>query len=460
VFFARTLTATFSFPKGPTQRVAYFTKIRRLNNMAQNTRLSRRLASALIGSCLLLNTAFAAAVPYELTLDESIRLALANNPAIKVAEADKEKAAWVVKEAKAGKAPTLSLGHTSERVHSDETDRTNNNFENTVSLSLPLYTGGKAESAIEQAKLNNDSAALGLEDTKQQIRLDATSAYYTVLQASNMVKLSQESVDRLNAHVQNVQAKYQVGTVAKTDVLRSEVEAADAEQSLIKAENSYELSIASLNDVIGMPLDTQITVKDQLKYEQVSLTLEQAIQQALVNRPDLAQAELSVAVAEEGVKGARSGYRPTIGLSASEGWDDTSFPGTDNNTWSVGVKASWNIFDSGLTNSQVKQSQASLEKTRQQRQQAKDAAQLEVRQAYLNLKEAEKRIATSQVTVIKAEEDYKIAQVRYTSGVGTNLDVIDSQVALTQAKTNYVQSLYDYNTSRAKLEKAIGAKVQ
>ncbi|MDF2501403.1 MAG: tolC 1 [Anaerosporomusa subterranea] len=428
--------------------------------MALNTLWSRRLASALVGGCLLLNTAFAATAPYELTLDESIRLALANNPAIKVAEADKEKAAWTVKEAQAGKAPTLSLGHTSSRSHSDLKDSTGNNFENGISLSLPLYTGGKVESAIEQAKLGNDSAALGLENTKQQIRLDATSAYYNVLQASNMVKLNQESVDRLNAHVKNVQAQYQVGTVAKTDVLRSEVEVADAEQNLIKAENSYELSIANLNNVVGMPLETQINVKDQLKYEQVSLTLEQAIKQAMVNRPDLAQAELSVAVAEEGVNGAKSGYRPTIGVSASEGWDDTKFPGTDNNTWSVGVKASWNIFDSGLTNSQVRQSQASLEKARQQQQQAKDAAQLEVRQAFLNLKEAEKRIATSQVAVNKAEEDYKIAQVRYTSGVGTNLDVIDSQVALTQAKTNYIQSLYDYNTSRAKLEKAIGAKVQ
>lgn len=432
--------------------------------MAQNTLWSRRLASALVGGCLLLNTAFAATAPYELTLDESIRLALANNPAIKVAEADKEKAAWIVKEAESGKAPTLSLGHTSGRAHSAATTKTpaatGNSFTNKVSLSLPLYTGGKVESAVEQAKLGNDSAALGVEKTKQQIRLDATSAYYNVLQASNMVKLNQESVDRLNAHLKNVQAQYQVGTVAKTDVLRSEVEVANAEQNLIKAQNSDDLAIASLNNVVGMPLDTQIRVKDQLKYEQVSLTLEGAIKQAMVNRPDLAQAELSVAAAAEGVNGAKAGYRPTIGLSASEGWSDTSFPGTDNNTWSVGVSANWNIFDSGLTNSKVKQSHANLEKARQQEQQVKDSVQLEVRQAYLNLKEAEKRIATSQVAVNKAEEDYKIAQVRYTSGVGTNLDVIDSQVALTQAKTNYVQSLYDYNTSRAKLEKAIGAKVQ
>lgn len=431
--------------------------------MARSTLWVGRLASALVGGCLLINTAFAAA-PVELTLEESIRLALANNPAIKVAEADKEKAIWTVKEAETGSAPTLSLGHTASRGRSAATRTTpaatGNSFVNKVALSLPLYTGGKVESAVEQAKLSNDSATLGIEKAKQQIRLDATSAYYTVLQTSNMVKLNQESVDRLNAHLKNVQAQYQVGTVAKTDVLRSEVEVADAEQTLIKAENAYELAIASLNNVLGMPLETQVNVKDQLKYQQVSITLDDSIKKSQVNRPDLAQAEISVAVAEEGVNGAKAGYRPTVGLSASEGWSDTSFPGTDNNTWSVGVSANWNVFDAGLTNSKVKQQVSNLEKVRQQAQQTKDSAQLEVRQTYLNLKEAEKRIATSQVAVNKAEEDFKIAQVRYTSGVGTNLDVIDSQVALTQAKTNYVQALYDYNTSRAKLEKAIGAKVE
>ena len=75
------------------------------------------------------------------------------------------------------------------------------------------------------------------------------------------------------------------------------------------------------------------------------------------------------------------------------------------------------------------------------------------------MQEAEKRIDTTKVAVVQAEEDYKIAQVRYSAGVGTNLDVMDSQVALTQAKTNYIQALYDYNTSKAKLEKAMGIPV-
>ena len=428
--------------------------------MLRNTLWRRRLASALVGGCLLLNTAFAAANPYELTLEESIRLALANNPAIKVSEAEQAKAEWSVKEAKAGKTPTVSLKHSSARGELRASTPISESSSNSVSLSLPLYTGGKLEGTIDKAKIGRDVSVLGVEKTKQQIRLDATKSYYTVLQTSNLVKLSQESVDRLKAHLQNVQAQFEVGTVAKTDVLRSEVEVADAEQSLIKAENAYELALAGLNNVMGMPLDTELQVKDELKYEATDISLEAAWQQAMTNRPDLAQADLAIESAEKGVSIAKAGGRPTIALSATEGWEDDKFPGTDDNTWSVGVSATWNIFDFGLTHSQIRQSKSELEKTQHQTQQIRDAAQLEVRQAYLNLKEAEKRIATSQVTVNKAEEDYKIAQVRYTSGVGTNLDVIDSQVALTTAKTNYVQALYDYNTSRAELEKAIGMKAE
>jgi len=85
---------------------------------------------------------------------------------------------------------------------------------------------------------------------------------------------------------------------------------------------------------------------------------------------------------------------------------------------------------------------------------------LQVRQAFLSIKEAEKRIDTSQVAVNQAQEDFRMSQVRYEAGVGTNLDVIDAELALTQAKTNYIQALYDYNTSKALLDQAMGVPVK
>ena len=123
------------------------------------------------------------------------------------------------------------------------------------------------------------------------------------------------------------------------------------------------------------------------------------------------------------------------------------------------MTTTWNVFDNNVTRAQIKQAEVAMMKTMEQEQQKKDSIQLEVRQAYLNMNEAEQRIQTSQVSVEKAQEDFKIAQVRYSAGVGTNLDVIDAQVALTSAQTNYIQSLYDYNISKANLDKAMGVGI-
>ena len=198
---------------------------------------------------------------------------------------------------------------------------------------------------------------------------------------------------------------------------------------------------------------------EELGYEKYDLVLADCIAYALENRTDGKQAQLAIDVAEEYKAIAKSGYRPTISASASNGWSDTDFPGTEDKSWQIGAKMSWNIFDMGVTKAQVRQADADLLKAQEQARQKLDAIQLEVRTAYLDVQEAEKRIHTSQVSVEKAQEDLKIARVRYRAGVGTNLDVMDAQVALTTAKMNYVQSLYDYNTSKAELDRAMGISI-
>jgi outer membrane protein len=414
------------------------------------------------GYMLLSAVAFAA--PVELSLEDSINLALQNNPTLKIAVSEQDKASWALREAQAGQGPTLGFEHRDARAKSapstiNPTPTPTNDFNNTVRLSLPLYSGGKVDGAIGQAKYGLKSADLGVAETRQQLKLDATTAYFNLLQTRNLLQVRQESVDNLAAHLKNVQAQYDVGTVAKSDVLRSEVELADAQQNLIIAQNNYDLAMANLNNVVGLPLDTDIKLKEELKYEQSKLTLNDGVKFAMQYRPDILQAEYSLQGAKEGVKVARSGFLPAVSLVGSNNWTDDRFPGSKNSNWSVYVTASLTLFDTNLTLSKVKEAESSVVKADQQYRQTKDNVSLEVRQSYLSMKEAEKRIDTSKVAVAKAEEDFSIAQVRYNAGVGTNLDVIDAQLALAQAKTNYIQALYDYNTSKAKLDKAMGVTV-
>lgn len=413
--------------------------------------------SLLATGLLALNTAMVLASPIELSLDDSIVMALKNNPSIQMAVADKEKAAWGIKENEAGRLPTLSLasGYSRSSGSSSPTD----NFSNSARLNWSLYTGGRVEGQIDQAKRNAESADLGVTKAKEQLKLDTTTAYYNVLQGRNVVKVNQQTVNSLAQHLKNIQAQYQVGTIAKTDVLRSEVELANAQQNLTKAQNNYDMAVANFNNVTGMPLDSETIMKDDLTYVKYDMSLEDSIVMAQQKRPEIAQSQNNIDIAKTGIKIADSGRLPTMSVSASEGLSGADLSAQKNN-WSIGVSASWNLFDAGATNAKVKEAKANEEKVKAGDKQLRDGIELEVRQAYLSMKEAEARIDTSQVAVSKATEDLKASQAKYYAGVGTNLDVLDAQTALTQADTNATQAAYDYNVNKAKLEKAVGLGVK
>ncbi|HWQ61337.1 MAG TPA: TolC family protein [Negativicutes bacterium] len=424
----------------------------------------KRFALAVACGYMLLS-AVALAAPVELSLDESVALALKNNPALKIAESDREKASWTVRENLAGYGPSIGYTHNDKRSQSaptllDPNPDPVNNFNNTVSLSLPLYTGGRVEGLVGQARIGLKVADLSLDKTKQQLKLDATNAYFSLLAKRNLLQVSQDSVDNLTAHLKNVQAQFDVGTVAKSDVLRSEVELANAQQELIKAQNNFDVAVATLNNVIGLPHGTEIKLKEDLKYTQQGVTLDEGISYAMKNRPDVIAADANIDKAKEGVKVARSGFLPSLSLTGTNNWNDDRFPGARNSNWMVGLTTSLTVFDTNLTLSKVKEAEAGLVSASETARQTKDTVALDVRQEYLGMREAEKRIETSKVAVAKAEEDFSIAQVRYNAGVGTNLDVIDAQLALAKAKTNYIQALYDYNTGKAKLDKAMGVAVK
>lgn len=423
-------------------------------NKKKSVRNSAKLIAAVL---VMLNASVAFAAPVELSLSDSVALALKNNPSIKMAQSDKDKSQWSVNEAQAGRMPTVSLGNSYSLK--DHNPAGTDDLSGSLRMNWQLYSGGRVEGQIDQAKRGVGVADLGVEKTKQQLKLDTTTAYFTILQTKNLVEVNQQSVSNLQEHLNSVQAKYDVGVVAKSDVLRAEVELANAQQNLIKAQNNYDLAVAGLLNTMTIDPGTELALTDTLRYNKYDKTLDDSLQ-AAQTRPDVAQAEENVKISETAVKMAKSGKLPSVSLSASNGWNGSVLPGSGDDDWSVGLSASWSIFDAGSTSAKVKQADASLDKAKEQLVQVKNSAALEVRQNYLSMQEAEKRIDTNKVAVGKAEEDLVIAREKYNAGVGTNLDVIDAQLALTQAKTNEIQALFDYNVNVAKIDKAIGLKAE
>lgn len=416
----------------------------------------------------------------ELNLQQAMEKAFNTNPAIKISGYEKDSARANLNAARQSRGITITGQHSTTRGGYDD-NRTSttiagfnqatgaveyrtvdigkgigNNHSNTISASIPIYTGGKLSGTIDQAKANYKYYLVGEQKAYNDMRETVTNSYYGMLQADNVQNLSRESVNRLEEHLKNVKAQYDVGVVAKVDVLRSEVELADAQQTLIQAENAYHIAEATLNKIVGLPMDTTLKLQDSMQYTPYDNDMKYCLDYAAEHRPDLEQARQNVEAAKGALKVARSGYMPQVSASASQNWNDTNWPGDENGNWSVGVGVSMNIFDTGVTLSKIHGAEADLAKAEESYRDAVDSIMLEVRSTYLNLREAEKRIKTTEVAVAKAEEDYHIAQVRYMAGVGTNTDVLDAQVALTDAQNNYVQSLYDYNTSKTSLETAIG----
>ena len=396
-------------------------------------------------------------------LRRSVQMALENNRTIKQALTDVDAAHASLAQANRSMGPTLTWQTSANRVGGEAYEGTGvkYNYGNTGTIALPVYNAA-LNAQRRAARYGLNAADFALEQTKQSIRLTATMDYFNILQARNLVKVREDTVATLTTHLADVNAQFRVGTVARADVLASEVELANAQQNLTTAKNTYEVAVATLNNVIGVPTDTMLTINDELRYTGYDLSLDDCTDYGLIYRADGAAAVYAVKQAQAGVRTAQAGYHPTVNAAATRsiaGERPFKDDHKSSNTWAVGVSASWNIFDSGVTAAQVTAAKAKLRKAEESLAETDEKIRLDVRTAYLNLRAAEQNIKTTEKAVKQAEEDYNIARVRYNAGVGTNLEVMRASDNLTTARMNYSTALYSYNTGKASLDNAMGVPV-
>ena len=433
--------------------------------MKKNHLFQKKLTALVLGGLMMMGaapTAFAYDT-VDLGLEDAIQMAFESNRSLKQSLANVDAARWNLSTARRQQGPSLTWEGTALRIGGKQYDSPvygDDLYTNTLQSGYSLDTTGKLKHNRRSAAYGLNAADLTLENTKQAVKLTTTQAYYQLLEYRNLIEVNQEAVDTLQEHLNNVNAQYRVGTVAKSDVLASEVQLANSQQSLVNAQNNYDVAMATLNNIIGLPSDTLLNVKDSLQYTPYDLNLDDCTVYALDNRPDGIVADYEVEQAKESVEMAKAGYRPDVNAVVTRGLTGNDpFKEDLTGSWTAGVSASWNIFDNGVTQSTLEAAKAGLRAKEEAAAASKEQIQLDVRQQYLSLLAAEKNIHTTSKAVEQAEEDYKIAQVRYSAGVDTNLAVMDAQEKLTSARTNYYTALYNYNTSKAALDKAMGIPV-
>ena len=404
------------------------------------------------------------AAPKSSTLDIDLRgavtLAIQNNRDITIAELQRREDEADVSAAAAGKNPSLSNTWSASRTKAKGQTGSygiDNSFGNGLKVTWPIWTGGSVESAINAARYAKNISDLEVYKTEAATKLSAVKAYYNYLEAIKLAEVQHESVSDYQSHLTNVQQQFDAGVVAKLDVLTSNVSLANAKQASIAADNTRDVAEANLNNIMRIPMNTKINALDkEFPEPEFDITMDQAILLAQKYRWELVEADYQVRVANENLRKAKAGYMPTIAVSSGYNWSDSDFPGFANKGWSIGGSVSWPIWDGGATQAAIKKAEAGVKVAQEQLLQSRESVELEVRQDYLNILAAKEQIRATEAFVAEAEEAYKIAAVRYSSGVGTNLDVLDAELQLSTARTNYISALYNYNIGLATLENAMG----
>lgn len=401
-----------------------------------------------------------AAAEKPLSLEESINLALHNNLGLELSQKDINIAGTNVNIAKAAKQPNLSLTGSYTKMGKEPKDGAGTNAVGTkIGFSYPLYlySGGKLEAAEKTQKLNLKASEAGYQASLQQLVYQVKEAYYGVLKSEHLVKVADENLEGVQSHLKVAQAMFKAGMAPKFDVLRAEVGVSDAKQQLIKAKNGVNLAKASFNNVLNRDLDSTVSlidVKDILEPADKT-PLSELVAKAYQQRPELAKLDSTLRAAQEGIKYAKGDKKPNLVLTGGYEWKDSKFF-PKNEDWSLTLSSTFNLFDGGIIDNQVKQAEYKKDQVQIQIDQAKQDIALEARKAYLNIQEAREALETAKKAVEQAKEGLKIAEVRYKAGMGTSVERLDAQLALTQAETNHVQALYSYNLAKAQLEKALG----
>ncbi len=337
-----------------------------------------------------------------------------------------------------------------------------NNYNLRVTVQQPLFTGYKLQRNADIAEFNASAMQNDFENDKSQLIYNIKNAYWNLTQAVELQKVVDENVEQMKAHLKDVQSWQGQGMITANEVLKVQVQLSDARLRQIDMNNNVQLAKISFNSLLGLPLDTDIKLATAIVHEPRKFDeLDALLRQAMQHRPELKSMEYKVKAGDAAVSIARSNWFPQIYLTGnyySSRPNQRFFPAQDafKDTWDLGVGLSFDIWNWGTTVHQTDQAKAQLSQAEDGLAQLKDGVTLDVTRNYLNLHRSKERIGVAEQGVKQAEENYRVTNAKFKEGLALNSDLLDAEVALLQAKTNYTQSLTEYEVAEAGLERAIG----
>lgn len=408
----------------------------------------------------------------ELTLQEAIDLALTHNNSVRQAIKKREKADGRLLEAYSHILPKLEAAGGYERLDEVQTIDTGfdsyavgdrDNYNASLELTQPLFTGGNAPIAIRAARL---FAYLSDETVRRAVEgviFKVSREYYDALLAEHLIEVQEEGLQAARAHLEKVRAQEEEDVARRYDVLRAQVEVSNMQADLIRQRNEKDDALGRLYKELGASQHSEAALVDDFEYEPQKADMNEKVREAYLQRPDLYIATLKRDMQAEAVRQAKTDYLPKIEMYFTE---RLAKPDPHNSTsnewgseWRGGIRLRWSLFDGLAREGRVKQEEAQLQQEEIALTEQEEDALLEVRTALNSLTNAEQLVETQKLNLERADRALELVQAGYEEGVNTQVEVLDATAALTRARGLYYQALHQHEIARLRMRNATGELV-
>lgn len=417
-----------------------------------------------------------------ISLAQALELARRNNRELQVALLTLERNQAAVREAQAALLPTFGVstnlarqqsasGQLSsearqnaesplERAFNSGADSPSTTFSGQAELSYSLYTSGARQARIRQAEEQLRSQELDVERLSEEIRLNVSTEYFDLQGADESVRIAQSAVANAEASLRDAQAQERAGVGTRFDVLRSQVNLANAQQELTNSRSQQQVSRRRLATRLSIPQSANISAADPVRLAGLwNYTLENSIVLAYQNRPELQQQLAQRNISEQQRREALSALGPQISLVANyEVLDQFDDQVSLTDGYSIGLRANLNLYDGGAARARAAQARTGIAIAETQFGEQRNQIRFQVEQAYTTQQSSLENVQTSNTALEQAREALRLARLRFQAGVGTQTDVIAAENDLTRAEGNRVTAILDYNRALANLQRAVTSR--
>jgi len=324
-----------------------------------------------------------------------------------------------------------------------------------LTLMAPIYTGGRLAGLVRAADAQARSASADLSETEVATAYAVKIAYYRALLSQELVKVAAARLDAANELARNAAALFREGKGIEASVRRAEAEQADAQRELTTAQNDEAKALLDLKAAMGIDLASQVRLTGTLEFLPIRFDEAAALAEATQNRPILRSARARVAAASAQEDATRGSLAPQIyGAAMADAF--SSRPMGTGSGYTLGIVASFPLVDAGQRRYQIASAESARLKAKAEEQGVELQVANEVRQAWLDLTTAQENYRSAEAAVRSAQAAYDVSLLRFQNQKGIQVELLDALAALTRAKANLAQALFDHAAARAAVERAVG----